>query len=105
MLYRGLISNIDGQRISLADLPFNSEFRTTFYLELLGKTPIQMQALRARQNFSGRHVPPYELNSSDKDLIMNWLNDNPDSIIYIPEEWHSNNLKVVYRFDSEEEGK
>ncbi|MCE0495326.1 hypothetical protein [Vibrio salinus] len=103
MLYRGLISNINGQTITLADLPLNSKIRESFYLTLLGKTPSQMQALRARQNFSGRHIPPYELSSSNKKLIQKWLSNNPEGIIYIPKEWQTSDLRVVYQFDSEEE--
>lgn len=103
MLYRGIISNIDGYNISLADLPSDSKMRKSFYLGLLGKTPSQMQALRARQNFSGRNVPPYELSSSDKNVIHQWLTDNPEGIIYIPKEWQDDDFYVVYQFDSEEE--
>ncbi len=102
MLYRGIISNVNGLNISLADLPSDSKIRESFYLGLLGKTPSQMQALRARQNFSGRNIPPYELSSSDKDLMFNWLTENPEGILYIPKEWDIGKLHVVYQFDSEE---
>lgn len=99
MLYRGLLTHINGQKINLADLPANSEVRKIFYAQLLGKTPTQMQAIRARESFSGRSIPPYELSSQEIADIKRWLEQTPNSIIYVPKNWTQNKkFKILYAF-------
>ncbi|RQW62699.1 hypothetical protein [Vibrio viridaestus] len=102
MLYRGLISNVNGSTVNLTDLPQHSAIRKEFYISLLGKTPIQMQALRARQNFSGMSLPPYELISDEKSYVLDWLKENPDNVAYIPKSWANDSLNIIYQLNSED---
>ncbi|MDW6094386.1 hypothetical protein [Vibrio rhizosphaerae] len=102
MLYRGRLTHINGTHIQLADLPADSSIRAHFYLRLLGKSPAQMQAIRARQSFSGKFIPPYELYNEDMHTISQWLDEHPNGIAYIPQDWLSDQVRILYRFGDED---
>ncbi|BEI25426.1 hypothetical protein QNE85_001952 [Vibrio fluvialis] len=102
MLYRGRLSHIDEYNISLLDLPHSSPLREQFYYGLLGKSPAQMQAIWARQTFSGRSKAPFEAKSSSMEEIMAWLTHNKNGIAYVPASWVNESVNVIYVFDSEE---
>ncbi|SJN55628.1 hypothetical protein VR7878_01357 [Vibrio ruber DSM 16370] len=98
MLYRGRLTHINGTHVQLADLPADSTIRAHFYHRLLGKSPTQMQAIRARQSFSGKFIPPYELYNEDMTTISQWLDEHPNGIIYVPQSWISDQVRILYRF-------
>lgn len=102
MLYRGRLSHIDDINISLLDLPQNSPLRQQFYYGLLGKSPAQMQAIWARQTFSGRSKAPFEAKQSDIQEVIAWLTHNKNGIAYIPASWVTGSVHVIYVFNSEE---
>ncbi|SHE42377.1 hypothetical protein [Vibrio gazogenes] len=102
MLYRGRLTHINGTHVQLADLPANSTIRTHFYHRLLGKSPTQMQAIRARQSFSGKFIPPYELYNEDMNTISQWLDEHPNGIVYIPQDWLSDQVRILYRLGDED---
>ncbi|CAM3745400.1 hypothetical protein VA7868_03373 [Vibrio aerogenes CECT 7868] len=102
MLYRGRLNHIEGQNVLLVDLPMNSNVRKHFYLMLLGKTPTQMQAIRARQSFSGKQVPPYELSQENIESVEYWLTEHPNGIAYVPLQWVSDKVHILYQFGDEE---
>ncbi|MCG9595945.1 hypothetical protein L1D15_04325 [Vibrio sp. Isolate25] len=84
MLYRGRISSIEGYPIRLMDLPKHSEYRQDFYHSLLNKSPTQMNAIWARQTFSGKAPAPSEITQvSIKDITW-WLDNHPNGIAYVP---------------------
>ncbi|MDW6005292.1 type 2 periplasmic-binding domain-containing protein [Vibrio mangrovi] len=102
MLYRGRLTHIGGSNVQLADLPSGSAIRAHFYHRLLGKSPTQMQAIRARQSFSGKFIPPYELHNEDMNTVSQWLNEHPNGIAYIPQDWISDQVRILYRLGDEE---
>lgn len=102
MIYRGHVSHIDNVNIVLLDLTQGSALRNRFYYTLLGKSPAQMQAIWARQTFSGRNRAPSEVAENNPQSVTNWLNHNKNGIAYIPVSWLREELSVLYVFDSEE---
>jgi hypothetical protein len=85
MLYKGRTKKLNGSiKIVLVDLPTTSILREDFYNMLLGKSISQMNGYWASLSFSGKGVPPEELNSDDIKDIIEWLNKNPNGIAYAP---------------------
>lgn len=102
MLYRGRLSHIDNHNITLLDLPQGSPLREQFYYRLLGKSPSQMQAIWARQTFSGRSKAPFETKSNSMEEVVNWLTHNKNGIAYVPATWVTQDVNIIYVLDSEE---
>lgn len=102
MLFRGHLNHIDNINILLLDLTQGSDLRDHFYYTLLGKSPAQMQAIWARQTFSGRSRAPFEVTANSQEAVIRWLQHNKNGIAYIPVRWVTNHLNVLYVFDSEE---
>lgn len=102
MIFRGHLNHIGSVNILLLDLTQGSVLREHFYYGLLGKSPAQMQAIWARQTFSGRSRAPFEVSSNNAQAVISWLQHNKNGIAYIPVSWVTDNLNVLYVFDSEE---
>jgi len=85
MLYKGRTKKLNGSiKIILVDLPETSIHREDFYNMLLGKSISQMNGYWASLSFSGKGIPPEELDSDDIKDILEWLNQNPNGIAYAP---------------------
>ncbi|MGD8110719.1 hypothetical protein ACQEXU_09465 [Vibrio sp. TRT 21S02] len=100
MLYRGRVTHLDGIPARLMDLPNHSENRQLFYKTLLNKSPTQMNAIWARQSFSGKALAPFEIPQENLELIVTWLKDNPNGIAYVPEEQVPEDVRVIYYLKS-----
>ena len=102
MLYRGRVNHVNQYNILLADLPANSQIRSEFYYSLFSKTPAQMNAIWARQTFSGRTKSPYELTDNNMNEVISWLKNNPNGIAYIPKRWAVDKIRIIYQFGKKE---
>lgn len=97
MLYRGRLQHIDGIPIRLMDLPRDSINRRDFYSLLLKKSPSQMNAIWARQSFSGKAVAPMEVSSESGIAIRQWLESNDNGIAYVPMHLIPEDVHVIYK--------
>lgn len=84
MLYRGRLQHVNGLSVRLMDFPRDSNHRTKFYLTLLKKSPSQMNAIWARQSFSGKAIVPVEIENESPATIRQWLENNQNGIAYVP---------------------
>ncbi|WP_281629846.1 hypothetical protein [Vibrio sp. St2] len=96
MLYRGRTSSIGGQPIRLMDLPKNSTQRQDFYYSLLNKSPAQMNAIWARQSFSGKTPAPNEIAHTSMKNITLWLSEHPNGIAYVPVDMIPEQANVLF---------
>lgn len=96
MLYKGKTKKLNSSiKIVLVDLPENSIHREAFYRMLLGKSISQMNGYWASLSFSGKGIPPEELNNDDIKEIITWLNNNPNGIAYAPIELVPDNANIL----------
>ncbi|WP_070972039.1 hypothetical protein [Vibrio sonorensis] len=100
MLFRGRLAHIDGLPTLLLDLPQSSKYREDFYRSLLKKSPSQMNAIWARQSFSGKASAPDELLKEDAQLIKTWLKQHPNGIAYVPDSLLPQGVRVLYTLNS-----
>lgn len=97
MLYKGKVKKISGSNnFVLLDLPRDSIIRKTFYKKLLGKSISQMNGYWASLSFSGKGVPPEEINNDHIDSIILWLKSNPDGIAYAPSSLVPENANILF---------
>ncbi|QSX32121.1 hypothetical protein JYB87_10010 [Shewanella avicenniae] len=59
-----------------------NEIRTTFNNEVIGLTEHRVKAYWTQLQFTGRAMPPIELNSIDE--VIDYLLNNPNSVAYLP---------------------
>ncbi|MCK6264573.1 hypothetical protein KP803_14935 [Vibrio sp. ZSDE26] len=100
MLYRGRLTSINGERAKLVDLPSGSDQREEFYKKILGKNPSQMNAIWARQSFSGKATAPFELGSENPSDIIQWLNKHKNGIAYLPINNVTIDMNILYKTDN-----
>ncbi|MGF1695497.1 hypothetical protein L4C54_07485 [Vibrio lamellibrachiae] len=100
MLYRGRLTSINGTRMRLVDLPSVSEQREEFYKKVLGKNPSQMNAIWARQIFSGKAKAPFELASESPLDIIQWLKKHKNGIAYLPIGNVTIDMNILYKTDN-----
>ncbi|MFB9215771.1 hypothetical protein ACFFVE_11360 [Vibrio sinaloensis] len=96
MLYRGRLSHIDGLPTRLMDLPKKSKHRHQFYRLLLNKSPSQMNAIWAKQSFSGKAIAPFEIAQESKQEIISWLKQNKNGVAYVPGHLVPEDAYVIY---------
>lgn len=99
MIFRGKSTRLSNTKITLLDLPENSEIRTSFYKNLLRKNHTQMQVQWASLEFSGKPNTPKELVKHDFSLVLSWLKDNPNGIAYYKAPLPDSTLNVLYKQD------
>ncbi|ANW26134.1 hypothetical protein TW71_021775 [Vibrio coralliilyticus] len=97
MLYRGRTSSIGGQPVRLMDLPKHSKQRREFYHSLLNKSPAQMNAIWARQSFSGKAPAPNEIAHTSMKTITRWLSEHPNGIAYVPVDMIPEHANVLFK--------
>lgn len=94
-LFLGMISSLpDGVTAVLVDLPESSPARNDFYLKLTNKTAAQASALWAKLYFTGRGIPPREVQSTEE--VKAFLNSTPGSIGYIDASAVDPSVKVIF---------
>lgn len=97
MLYKGKVKKLSGNNnFVLLDLPKSSKIRKTFYKNLLGKSISQMNGYWASLSFSGKGVPPEEINNDNIDTVIQWLQSNPDGIAYAPSALVPENANILF---------
>lgn len=96
MLYRGRLSHIDGTPTRLMDLPKGSKHRQQFYRQLLNKSPSQMNAIWAKQSFSGNAIAPFEIAIESQKHITSWLKQNKNGVAYVPNHLVPKDAYVIY---------
>lgn len=99
MLYRGRLQHVAGNPVRLMDLPRGSSYREQFYSALLNKSPSQMNAIWARQSFSGKAVAPVEVESASELAVLDWLTSNVNGIAYVPAHLTPEDVYVIYHFE------
>ena len=95
-LYRGKAKSLNGQRFELADWPAESQERGEFYRYLLGKNTAQMNAHWAALSFSGKARPPKEIQNSEVNSLIKWMEQKPNRIGYAPIEVIPSNANVLF---------
>jgi len=92
-LYLGRTTTLpDNTAVTLIDLPPGPD-RDRFYLEMIGKNPVQTRAYWSRQVFTGRALPPRQASSEDE--LRVWLNEDPHAIGYLRAEFVDASLRVL----------
>ena len=92
-LYLGRTRSLaDGTPVMLADLPAGS-VRDHFYQVLTGKNPNQIRAYWSRMVFTGRALPPQEVNNLRE--MREQLAANPNLIGYLPAADVDSRLRVL----------
>jgi len=83
----------DGTRVRPIDLPRGSAARARFTREVLRKSAAQLKSYWNQQVFSGKAVPPPEVESA-ADAIA-YVLDHPGAIAYLPANLDPGGAKVV----------
>lgn len=94
-LYMGRTRHFDsGSRVIAVDASLQSAEREAFYQMLVEKTIPEIQAYWARLLFTGRAVPPFQVESTND--IINFVSENGSAIGYVAKAPVSDRVKVVY---------
>lgn len=93
-IFTGQKRAVDGNRILPLDLPHQSEVRTEFYLNIVGKNRNQMRAYWAKMIFTGKGQLPLETDGAFDMVSM--LESSPEMIGYIDSANLTDKLKVLY---------
>ncbi len=88
-----VISN--GKTLVPYDKPENSIIRANFYHRLVGKSVASVNAYWARLLFTGRASPPRLV--SDRVMMLETIENKPNSIGYVKFEDLNSNVKMVFR--------
>lgn len=94
-IFSGQSRQIGGNRVQPLDLPSSSNFRETFYRELMGRSPEQMRAYWTRLIFTGQGQPPREVSGAQE--MSTLLNSSAEFIGYLPATEVGSNMKVLLR--------
>lgn len=94
-IFSGQSRQIGGNRVQPLDLPSSSNFRETFYRELMGRSPEQMRAYWTRLIFTGQGQPPREVSGAQEMSAL--LNSSAEFIGYLPASEVGSNMKVLLR--------
>ncbi|MDN3685489.1 hypothetical protein QW180_25655 [Vibrio sinaloensis] len=73
-----------------------SKHRHQFYRLLLNKSPSQMNAIWAKQSFSGKAIAPFEIAQESKQEIISWLKQNKNGVAYVPGHLVPEDAYVIY---------
>ena len=78
------------------DLPNESGDKENFYLQSTGLSLAKINSYWARLKFTGRYLPPIQLDTAE--IAINYVQRNPNAVAYVDERFVTNKVKVVYRF-------
>ncbi len=77
------------------DFPAQTEIKSDFYAKLVNLSENKIQSYWSRLLFSGRAQPPKILDNSQQ--IVELLSENNAAIAYIPEQYVTEEMKIVYQ--------
>ena len=83
-----------GEKLVPVDLPEDSGVRKEFYEKLLGKSPAQMRAYWSKIIFTGRGLPPKEVNSTKK--MKKEIAHNRHYVGYVAKKVKDSSLKAIF---------
>ncbi|MBX2859325.1 MAG: phosphate ABC transporter substrate-binding protein [Cellvibrionaceae bacterium] len=96
-IYLGRQKSFSGGGHAIAiNQKMTAEIRKNFEETILGKSPAQVKAYWSKQLFTGKGVPPQEVDS-DKEVI-GLVAQNPSTIGYIDSSLVDSSVKVVLTF-------
>lgn len=78
------------------DHPINSDYKRTFYIELVNLSENRLKSYWSRLLFSGRARPPLETQSPED--VIQLINDDLTSVAYLPRSAITEEMKIVYQF-------
>ncbi|WP_440903810.1 hypothetical protein ACMZOO_13245 [Catenovulum sp. SX2] len=78
------------------DLPNESSEKANFYYQATGLSLAKINSYWARLKFTGRYLPPIQLETAENALT--YVQKNTNAVAYIDEKYVTDNVKVVYRF-------
>ena len=78
------------------DLPNESSDKESFYYQATGLSLAKINSYWARLKFTGRYLPPIELDTAE--VAVNYVQRNPNAVAYVDERYVTDKVKVVYRF-------
>lgn len=84
----------NGQEAEPVDLVDSNPDRQRFYQALVGKSVDEINAYWARQVFSGRIRPPFQLASQDE--VLKWVTSHPGGIGFVDLSKVDARVKVVF---------
>lgn len=94
-LYMGRTRHFEsGSRVITVDAALQSPNREDFYQALVEKSVPEIQAYWARLLFTGRAVPPFQVESTGD--IINFVGENASAIGYVEKAPVTDKVKVVY---------
>lgn len=85
-----------GEQVIAIDYHENMPLRESLHSTITGKTQNQLKAYWSRLLFSGKGMPPKEVD--DEASMKKLVADNPNIIGYISSENIDDSVKVVFRF-------
>jgi len=96
-LFLGKSKTFPGGKTAIPiDQPMESPIRQNFGKSVLGKSYLQVKSYWARAVFTGRGIPPKEVNGDDE--LKKLVADNPNTIGYIDDSMVDSSVRVVHRF-------
>lgn len=99
-IQRAFLGNLksfhDGKKIMPIDLPINSNIRQSFNRTFLKKDEQQVKSYWARRIFTGKGMPPKELNSLT--LVKAYIASHKNAIGYIDTALLDKTVKEIYSF-------
>jgi ABC-type phosphate transport system substrate-binding protein len=78
------------------DHPIDSDYKRTFYIELVNLSENRLKSYWSRLLFSGRARPPLETQSPDD--VIQLLKEDHTSVAYLPKSAITEEMKIVYQF-------
>lgn len=78
------------------DLPNESNEKEDFYYQATGLSLAKINSYWARLKFTGRYLPPIQLETAENALT--YVQQNANAVAYIDEKYVTDKVKVVYRF-------
>jgi hypothetical protein len=89
----------DGKQVLLFDLPRESAVRNSFYQQLTGMAPAQVNSYWSRLMFTGQTLPPQALSSEA--AVLDMVKRNPSAMGYLSSEPTDRGVRVVLTLRTE----
>ncbi|EWH08475.1 hypothetical protein DS2_17080 [Catenovulum agarivorans DS-2] len=86
----------NGTSAEPVDLPNESSYKENFYFQATGLSLAKINSYWARLKFTGRYLPPIELDTPSD--ALKYVQKNPNAVAYVDEQYVTDKVKVVYRF-------
>ncbi|WP_016954033.1 hypothetical protein [Catenovulum agarivorans] len=78
------------------DLPNESSEKENFYYQATGLSLAKINSYWARLKFTGRYLPPIQLETPEN--ALNYVQRNTNAVAYVDEKYVTGQVKIVYRF-------